>query len=359
MLENWLTPVNDPELIQLTEDKPNRLGAFLLNNAENPEKIRLALIGSDGPSLKPIRKALYKLSVHVPGLGVADLGNLRKSEPDFAIQFIREIQSSRIIPIFLAPDPAFLQSIFRGQAQKQLKLSLLGESPGFEIIDGKARGPLEKIINDKDLKHFSLLGGQGHFMDNATRNWMQSRLFEQLRLGELRGHIQSAEPLIRDADLVAVQLNLLKQIEAPAQRPSSPSGLFSEEACQLMRYAGMSDKIRSIGFFGFNPEYDDQGQSASVMAQLIWYFIEGIDLRKGDFPASRKNLVEYIVQPKDWHVPLTFWKSNKSGRWWLQVPEQKRLGDRHHLVPCSYENYLSCTNNEIPDRLVRILRQFE
>ena len=127
-----------------------------------------------------------------------------------------------------------------------------------------------------------------------------------------------------------------------------------------MRYAGMSDKLCGIGFFGYDLQSGDQDQTAAVLAQLIWYFIEGVDNRKGDFPVSKKNLIEYIVQTREWNVPLVFWKSNKSGRWWMQIPEQKRkLGKRHFLVPCSYENYVSCTNDEIPDRLIRILRRFD
>ncbi|MFN8133913.1 MAG: hypothetical protein U0Z17_01300 [Bacteroidales bacterium] len=34
----------------------------------------------------------------------------------------------------------------------------------------------------------------------------------------------------------------------PGNANAIPNGFYGEEACQLMRYAGMSDKISSIGF---------------------------------------------------------------------------------------------------------------
>ena len=49
---------------------------------------------------------------------------------------------------------------------------------------------------------------------------------------------------------------------------------------------------------------------------------------------------------------VVFYKSNKSERWWMEVPyqgdnENKYL--RHHLVPCNYEDYLNAAENEMPD----------
>ncbi|MEZ4931669.1 MAG: hypothetical protein R2788_06060 [Saprospiraceae bacterium] len=41
----------------------------------------------------------------------------------------------------------------------------------------------------------------------------------------------------------------MKYADAPAAQDATPSGFFSEEACQISRYAGMNDKLTSIGFY--------------------------------------------------------------------------------------------------------------
>jgi len=95
----------------------------------------------------------------------------------------------------------------------------------------------------------------------------------------------------------------------------------------------LSDKLTSVGFYGFYPEKDNNGQTAQVIAQLIWYFIDGYYNRKNEL----KNQEEQI----------TFWKSKKSGRWWMQIPvKSKSKKQKHKLVPCSYQDYLSTCNEE-------------
>jgi hypothetical protein len=50
---------------------------------------------------------------------------------------------------------------------------------------------------------------------------------------------------------------------------------------------------------------------------------------------------------------LVFYKSPKSDRWWMDVPYpagQEKRYERHHLVPCSLEEYQQATNEEMPDR---------
>ncbi|MFM1932011.1 MAG: Protein of unknown function Fjo29, partial [Bacteroidota bacterium] len=81
-------------------------------------------------------------------------------------------------------------------------------------------------------------------------------------------------------------------------------------------------------------------------------FIEGVTLRKGDYPiASKETYTRYIV-PMSEHE-LVFYKSPLTDRWWMDVPYvsggQTRY-ERHHLVPCTYEDYQQATNEEMPDR---------
>ncbi len=121
----------------------------------------------------------------------------------------------------------------------------------------------------------------------------------------------------------------------------------------------MSEKVKSFGIFGYKASLDRKAQTANVLAQMIWYFIDGLSHRKGDFPISTEGLTEYIVEVKSLDFTVTFWKSQRSGRWWLQVPvKTSKQQQRHRLIPCSYNDYKLASQGELPDRLVNGLKRF-
>jgi hypothetical protein len=137
-------------------------------------------------------------------------------------------------------------------------------------------------------------------------------------------------------------------------KKSGPNGFFGHEAAQLCKYAGMSEKLTCIGFYEFNPSLDDSGQSAKLMAQLIWCFIDGYHARRGDYPiASLSEYEKFIVLLTDSGDELVFYKSHLTNRWWLEVAypagtEEKY--ERNHVVPCTYSDYIMASQQEMPDR---------
>ena len=204
-----------------------------------------------------------------------------------------------------------------------------------------------------------MLACQSHYVPLAIQKYFSNRFLDLLYLGNLRSKIDEVEPLLRDADLMAFNITAIRQSDAPAQKAASPNGLFGEEACQISRYAGMSDKLSSIGFYGFEKEKDRANQSSQLVAQMVWYFLDGFYNRKHDFPKSTDNLVEYIVDQKDLDHQIIFWKSTKSGRWWMQVPTKSRKKfERHLLIPCSHQDYVTASQGELPERLINAYQRF-
>ncbi|HKK80133.1 MAG TPA: arginase family protein, partial [Phaeodactylibacter sp.] len=209
------------------------------------------------------------------------------------------------------------------------------------------------------LFHLNFLGLQGHFVPPALFDYLDERHFGYTRLGQARSDIAELEPSIRDGDLLSFHLAAIRHSEAPGQAAPSPNGFTADEACQICRYAGMSDKLKAFGLYGFRQKWDQRGQTAQLAAQMVWYFIEGFHSRWGDFPASMDGLVEYIVDYKALEYQLTFWRSERSNRWWMQVPvDTDHSYQRHRLVPCSYNDYLQACKDELPDRLTRALARF-
>jgi formiminoglutamase len=209
------------------------------------------------------------------------------------------------------------------------------------------------------LFHFAAVGIQVHHTPPAVFDFISKNYFDLVRLGKSRASIEETEPVLRDADLLAFHLGALKQCDAPGVEEASPSGYFVEEACQLCRYAGMSDKLTSFGIYGFDAARDKEGQTAQVSAQMAWYFLEGFFNRKKDYPVSTAGLTEYVVDFRQMHYQLTFWKSVKTGRWWMQVPvPTRKKHERHRLIPCSFQDYQSACREELPERLMQALHRF-
>ncbi len=365
MLENWIRPI---ELDLFIEDIPSHKSVFgrhlhgLNEEYGGLTEAHICLVGIGDADADAVRKALYAMSFPFEGLRIADLGNMRRREPAFMVAPLRELIDGKIFPILI------------GNASEQIlaqynALLSLEQWNNFVIADRELSSPWQHggaqwqdgILRRKEAKlfHFGLVGAQAHWMSKEDFDFLANRHYDVARLGEARADLAAVEPIIRDADVMAFQLQAIRHSDAPGQLLPSPSGFSIEEACQICRYAGMSDKLKSFGVFGYQASLDVRGQTAQAVAQMIWYCIEGFHQRKGDFPASTEGLVQYVVAWKHAEQPLVFWKSSKSGRWWLQLAAKTgRKPVRHRLVPCTYADYQMACRDELPDRLLHALGRF-
>ncbi|MCR6719411.1 MAG: arginase family protein [Chitinophagaceae bacterium] len=82
------------------------------------------------------------------------------------------------------------------------------------------------------------------------------------------------EPVLRSSNMLSFDISALANAFAPANR-LSPNGLHGDEACQIMRFAGMSPMISSIGIFGYLPQYDQNDLTAKQISQMMWYILDG------------------------------------------------------------------------------------
>ena len=364
MLENWLKPL-DGSLVGNHLEK-NKFGSniqYHLDQIPNLKKTQIAIVGIGEEQSNEVRKALYDMAFPFSKIKVADLGNIRKEAIGFITQLLSELVEGDICPVIIGHDGRFTQAQFLAHHAVQPSVSLvevkerIAYHPDKSELDGYYLNSI--LEGEYRLFHFSTLGSQSHFVEEPVYHFLEKNAFDYVRLGKAKANINDLEPFIRDADMMSFHISSIKASDAPAVQFATPSGFFSEEACQISRYAGMNDKLTSIGFYGFLSQFDQNGLTARTVAQLIWYFIDGFNNRQKDFPASIDQLMEYIVDIKDHDHQLTFWKSNKTGRWWLQVPAKtKRKLKRHRLIPCSYNDYLETSNGDLPDRLLNAFKRF-
>ncbi len=364
MLDNWLKPIKPGK--DSPSYEPYQLGSHLLKFEKQLPKLKdvqVALIGA-GKAADTVRESLYRLSFPFTALRVADLGNFRKNTVDFMIPAIEELLKANIIPVLIG-DIAFLSTASYkafNQLLHQVSLTVIDRQADLPKQDQPdPSNYLEEILLRQGEKpyHLSLIGCQAHATNPALFAYLEGANFDSIRLGRAKANMEELEPMIRDGDLLTFNLAAIEGPAAPEQPFPSPSGFSLSESCIICRYAGMSDKLKAFNIVGINSKLISQGFTAQTIAQLIWYFLDGVYNRKQDFPVSMDGLIEYIVDLKQLSYQLTFWRSSKSGRWWMQIPFKRGKSlQRHRLVSCSYGDYKKASQGELPERLLHALRKY-
>ena len=367
--------------ITVTDYQENQLGQFISAYADGNDfpdltDVDMAIIGvcedrrapnNAGCNTAPdhVREYLYKLYPGSFRPGLADLGNIHpghevedtyyalKSTVEFLIR-------NNIIPIILGGSQDLTYAQFLGYEKLEQTINVVTVDSIFDLGNPEEEithtAYLGKIILHQPnfLFNYSNIGYQTYLVDPSALGMMNRLYFDTYRLGHVRDAIGEAEPIIRHADMLSFDITAIKHSDAPANPNASPNGFYSEEACQMMRYAGMNDKLSSLGLYEINPEYDTNGKTSNLAAQMIWCFMDGFYNRRQDFPSrTSTDYVKFHVVLQDEKYEINFFKSKKSDRWWMEIPYPPTKGlkfERHTLLPCSYKDYEMAVNNEIPDR---------
>jgi formiminoglutamase len=369
----FLTPVLE-EQIKIYSTINNSLGSKVNfhDGGEISEEYELAILGvkeSRGSQLTSVkespdfvREQLYKLYPSTSAK-IIDIGNIRQGETLqdslFAlVETLQELVKKKIIPIIIGGSQELTLAMYKSyeKLEQIVNLTTIDRKIDFQQINETNNNSyLKDIILSRPnfLFNYSNLGSQSYYLDPENNKMMEKLYFDNTRLGELQHDISIAEPVIRNSTIISFDLNSIRQSEVPGTSFASPNGFFGNEACQLSRYAGMSDKVGMIGFYEMSPEFDILGQTAQLVSQMIWFFIAGFDLRKNETPlTSNKNYTKYKVVLSSSEEELIFIKSKKSERWWMKIPyppSKKIKFQRHHLVPCSYSDYETALRDEMPN----------
>jgi arginase family enzyme len=346
------------------------------DNFPDLEGIDLAIIGvvedrnapaNDGCQLAPdaVRSFLYRLYGGGFSVRCADLGNIlpghSAEDTYFALRStVDALIRKNIIPLIIGGSQDLTYAQFLGYKDLEQTINVVAIDSVFDLGN-----PDEEITNTSYLGkiilyqpnylfNYSNIGYQTYLVDQAGVQMMNKLYFDVYRLGQVRDKIEEAEPVIRQADMITFDITAIKHSDAPANPNASPNGFYAEEACQMMRYAGMNDKLSSVGIYEINPQYDESGKTAHLAAQMLWCFMDGFYNRKNDFPnRTSADYPRFHVILQDDKYEINFYKSRKRDRWWMEIPyppHKEVKFERHTLIPCSYKDYELAINNEIPDR---------
>lgn len=313
-------------------------------------------------SLSEIRKSLYALFPGNWHTVIADLGDIIKGESVedtyFALQTTISILVEKgVIPLIIGGSQDLTYANYRAYDNLSPMVNIVNVDCNFDLGDSakpiKNSSFLGKIILEQpyNLFNYSTLGYQTYFNSQEEIDLMDKLYFEAYRLGEISNNIAMAEPVMRDANIVSLDLKSIRSAEVSTKQKYSPNGFDGKEICAISRYAGISNKVSSFGIYEYKPSKDDDATSMLV-AQLIWYFIEGVNCRvKDDIFENEHSYQKFIVLVED--EELTFFKSNKTGRWWIEIPFLPNINNklkRHTLLPCMHEDYNAACSGKIPER---------
>jgi arginase family enzyme len=297
---------------------------------------------------------------------MVDLGNIKAgneiSDTYAALKLtVEELIKQDIVPIIIGGGQDLTYAQYRGYQDLEQKVEVAVVDSRFDLdqdnaedLELSSQTYLNKIILHQPdyLFNLSNVAYQTYLVSKESINMYDKLFFTTQRVGAIAGKLDQTEPVIRAADMVSFDMGAIRASEAPGNANAMPNGLYGDEACQLSRYAGMSDKCSSIGFYEFNPTFDPMGHTAMLLSQMIWCFIDGYYNRKGDAPLIPKSAyIIYRTPLENEDHELVFVKSRKSDRWWMQVPYfgSKSVNERYYLVPCRYEDYQMAVSGEMPD----------
>ncbi len=367
-LQDFLIPIDMHALNEDSGYNDGQMARFIIGydcELSDLEKVDIVLVGigetrgggifNNGfEAADAIRKQLYQLHYWHFDVRIADFGNIKTgaslSDSYAAIKTVLAelIRMKKIVVLLGGTHDITLAQYF---AYKEL-----GKSVEATCIDSTIdlRGEssirsenflLEMLTGEPNMvTHYNHIGFQSYYVHPRMLETMDKLRFDCYRVGVAKENIEEMEPVLRNTGLLSFDINAIKYSDAPAN-DNSPNGFSGEEACILARYAGMSTKLSTFGIYGYLPDSDRNELTARQISQMLWYFIDGKSRSKQEASLEDRNhFNEYHTAFAE--VDTVFLQSRKTNRWWMQLPNKK-------IVACSYNDYLSASRNEIPERWLR------
>lgn len=314
-------------------------------------------------SASEIRDKLFHLKKGHGLYKIADLGDLKRgSTREESLQAMATVGEylikKQILPVFIGGthDLDLGQYLSYQNLEKLVSMVTVDAKVDMEEEGMPSDNHSQEIILHQPnfLFNYSHVGYQSFLVDKDLTGVMEKLYFDHVRLGHVRSNFKEIEPIIRNADLLSFDVSAIQSSDAPGAADAQPFGLSGEEACQISKFAGMNEKLSSFGIFGYQPYYDDnRNKTASVIATMIWYFIEGFYDRKDTLSFKGNDYIKYTVSLDLKPSTLIFYKSKRSEKWWMEIPHQDQFKyDRNTIIPCSYQDYQMAQSGEIPERWI-------
>ncbi len=385
MILDFLKPVSEKVIIHANRQDKQSLGNWInyyQENSEFPEikKGAIVIVGvlenrndinynNEDVSFDKIRASFCELFPGNWNLPIVDVGDIKSgetvSDTYFALKtVVAEIIKLGAMPFVLGGSHDLTYGLYRAYDYLDQMVDLVCVDAKFDLKDPeegiKNNNYMNSVVVEEpnNLINFSNIGYQTYYNSQEEIDLLEKLYFETYRLGEISNNLGLVEPITRDADIVSFDITSVQASEIGKYSGyRSPNGFSGKEACAIARYAGVSNTVSSFGLFELTNNLSDSG--TMLIAQMIWYFIEGIHCRIIEPPlSSESGYKKYIVPSEDYD--LVFYESLVSRRWWVNLPnndENCNKSRKATLLSCTYEDYLGSCNQQIPKRIYKAFRK--
>lgn len=351
---------------------------ILMYNPEaslNIEEADIAIIGvpevrntyrNPSCSLAPdeIRRQFYQLYNWRKPVRILDLGNLRLGQTvedtySAVSEVVAYLVENKVIPIILGGGNDLAYANYRAYELLERVVNVVDIDACFDLGTETAPIRSDAYVNKLVLQqpnfllNYSNIGYQSYMNSPESVNMMESLYFETYRVGFMRRNLEEVEPVVRNADMVSLDISAVRRPDAPGCPHNSSNGFYGEEICQISKYVGLSDKLSSFGIYEYDPTLDFNNQTSQLIAHILWYFVEGFLYRMNDGQFKNKDdYRQFNVSVSGALDELVFFNSRKSGRWWVIVPMYQKDSDhvQNYYLPCSKRDFDLACEDKISDR---------
>ena len=300
-----------------------------------------------------IRREFYKLSQLDFDIPIIDLGDLVSGKtPQDSHYILQEVLSvchqKGAIPVIVGGSNDLAFSLFSALNYHQQDINytqisnLVSLKQDEEIHESTF---LSKILGSKNfsVKNYHHLGYQKHLNEMDSVNLIKEVQFDIISLAEMMNSTEKTEPYFRKADLVAINCDAIETFSEAFSMNPQVNGLNRREICAYMKEIGLSEKLKSVGIFNYNI-YSDSQLNHQLLAQMIWYLIEGINIQKSH--PKEKSYETFFVLIND--EQYAFKRDVFNNLWYFGEDE-----NIDNCIPCSRSDFDEAKRGFLSPRFTR------
>ena len=189
-----------------------------------------------------VRKHLYQLAINDYDLHLIDAGDILIGETvEETYQNLKMVMEwflgQQILPIIIGGSQDNTIGQYAGY-------EFLGQAVNLMVIDERidldepeflppSRTWLQNIFRHepKYLFNYAGIAYQTHFTSPDILKAIDALFFDSIRLGRMKENIQFAEPEVRDADILSIDITAIRGCDAPGNAHATPNGLSGGINC--------------------------------------------------------------------------------------------------------------------------------
>ncbi|TDX84242.1 formimidoylglutamase [Epilithonimonas xixisoli] len=301
-----------------------------------------------------IRREFYKLSQLDFDIPIIDLGDLVSGKtPQDSHYILQEVLSAchqkGAIPVIVGGSNDLAFSLFSALNFHQQDINYTQISNVVSLKQDEEIHEstfLSKILSSKNfsIKNYHHLGYQKHLNEMDSVNLIKEVQFDIIRLAEMMNSTEKTEPYFRKADLVTINCDAIETFAEAFSMNPQVNGLNRREICAYMKEIGLSERLKSVGIFNYNI-YSDSQLNHQLLAQMIWYLIEGINIQKSH--PKEKSYETFFVLIND--EQYAFKRDVFNNLWYFGEDE-----NIDNCIPCSRSDFDEAKRGFLSPRFTRV-----